>query len=172
MGLEENESSTPLAAPRQEMLKEVFVSGCQAPRVTREDREALGRVAAGVVSRDRGRPARHNSAARSMRSNSVTTARRKGKPSTPAHTRSTCGASGKPRSRNCCRSGAADPDGGDDGGDPSAARPTNSSLPDRASWSDPELRTVASRDPAEAAGDSASSTPTLRPVPGSARRRP
>ena len=39
MGLEENESSTPLAAPRQEMLKEVFVSGCQAPRVTREDRE-------------------------------------------------------------------------------------------------------------------------------------
>ena len=32
-GLEEqNEDSPPLAAPRQEMLKEVFVSGCQALR--------------------------------------------------------------------------------------------------------------------------------------------
>ena len=38
-GLEENEDSPPLAAPRQEMLKEVFVSGCQALGASREDRE-------------------------------------------------------------------------------------------------------------------------------------
>ena len=38
-GLEENEDSPPLAAPRQEMLKEVFVSGCQALGAGREDRE-------------------------------------------------------------------------------------------------------------------------------------
>ena len=38
-GLEENEESSPLAAPRQEMLKEVFVSGCQTLGAGREDRE-------------------------------------------------------------------------------------------------------------------------------------
>ena len=38
-GLEENEQSSPLAAPRQEMLKEVFVSGCQALGAGREHRE-------------------------------------------------------------------------------------------------------------------------------------
>ena len=38
-GLEDNEDSQPLAAPRQEMLKEVFVSGCQALGAGREDRE-------------------------------------------------------------------------------------------------------------------------------------
>ena len=38
-GLEENEESSPLAAPRQEMLKEVFVFGCQALGAGREDRE-------------------------------------------------------------------------------------------------------------------------------------
>ena len=37
-GLDEHEQSTALAAPRQEMLKEVFVSGCQALYATREDR--------------------------------------------------------------------------------------------------------------------------------------
>ena len=36
---DENEDSTPLAAPRQEMLKEVFVSGCQALGARREDRK-------------------------------------------------------------------------------------------------------------------------------------
>ena len=38
-GLEEDEQSSPLAAPRQEMLKEVFVSGCQSLAATAEDRE-------------------------------------------------------------------------------------------------------------------------------------
>ena len=39
-GLEEqNEDSPPLAAPRQEMLKEVFVSGCQALGASRQDRK-------------------------------------------------------------------------------------------------------------------------------------
>ena len=38
-GLTENEESSPLVAPRQEMLKEVFVSGCQGPGTRREDRE-------------------------------------------------------------------------------------------------------------------------------------
>ena len=38
-GLEENEESSSLAAPRQEMLKEVFVFGCQALGAAREDRE-------------------------------------------------------------------------------------------------------------------------------------
>ena len=38
-GLKEDEDSQPLAAPRQEMLKEVFVSGCQALGAGREDRE-------------------------------------------------------------------------------------------------------------------------------------
>ena len=39
-GLEEqSEDSPPLAAPRQEMLKEVFVSGCQALGVGRKDRK-------------------------------------------------------------------------------------------------------------------------------------
>ena len=37
-GLEENEQSSPLAAPRREMLKEVFVSGCQALAATKDDR--------------------------------------------------------------------------------------------------------------------------------------
>ena len=37
-GLQENEHSTPLAAPRQEMLKEVFVSGCQSLTATSDDR--------------------------------------------------------------------------------------------------------------------------------------
>ena len=37
-GLEEGERASVLAAPRQEMLKEVFVSGCQALTATREDR--------------------------------------------------------------------------------------------------------------------------------------
>ena len=37
-GLQENEQSTPLAAPRQEMLKEVFVSGCQSLTATSDDR--------------------------------------------------------------------------------------------------------------------------------------
>ena len=36
---EETEDSPPLAAPRQEMLKEVFVSGCQALGVGRAERE-------------------------------------------------------------------------------------------------------------------------------------
>ena len=38
-GLDESEESSPLAAPRQEMLKEVFVFGCQALGAGREDRE-------------------------------------------------------------------------------------------------------------------------------------
>ena len=38
-GLEESEESSPLAAPRQEMLKEVFVFGCQALGAGREDRK-------------------------------------------------------------------------------------------------------------------------------------
>ena len=38
-GLEESEESSPLAAPRQEMLKEVFVFGCQAQKASREDRD-------------------------------------------------------------------------------------------------------------------------------------
>ena len=38
-GLEENEESSPLAAPRQEMLKEVFVLGSKTQGATREDRE-------------------------------------------------------------------------------------------------------------------------------------
>ena len=38
-GLDESEESSPLAAPRQEMLKEVFVFGCQALGADREDRE-------------------------------------------------------------------------------------------------------------------------------------
>ena len=37
-GLEEGDQSSVLAAPRQEMLKEVFVSGCQALTASREDR--------------------------------------------------------------------------------------------------------------------------------------
>ena len=37
-GLDESEQATPLAAPRQEMLKEVFVSGCQAVAANKEDR--------------------------------------------------------------------------------------------------------------------------------------
>ena len=37
-GLEEGDQSTVLAAPRQEMLKEVFVSGCQVLTASREDR--------------------------------------------------------------------------------------------------------------------------------------
>ena len=37
-GLQEDEQSTPLAAPRQEMLKEVFVSGCQSLTATSDDR--------------------------------------------------------------------------------------------------------------------------------------
>ena len=37
-GLDEATDDTPLAAPRQEMLKEVFVSGCQAITATKEDR--------------------------------------------------------------------------------------------------------------------------------------
>ena len=37
-GLDEDEQATPLSAPRQEMLKEVFVSGCQAVAANREDR--------------------------------------------------------------------------------------------------------------------------------------
>ena len=38
-GLEESEQASVLAAPRQEMLKEVFVSGCQSLAASREDRE-------------------------------------------------------------------------------------------------------------------------------------
>ena len=38
-GLGENEESSPLAAPRQEMLKEVFVVGCQTLGANREDRD-------------------------------------------------------------------------------------------------------------------------------------
>ena len=38
-GLGESREPTPLAAPRQEMLKEVFVSGCQALGANRQDRE-------------------------------------------------------------------------------------------------------------------------------------
>ena len=37
-GLEEGEQGSVLAAPRQEMLKEVFVSGCQALTASKEDR--------------------------------------------------------------------------------------------------------------------------------------
>ena len=37
-GLEEGDQASVLAAPRQEMLKEVFVSGCQALTASREDR--------------------------------------------------------------------------------------------------------------------------------------
>ena len=37
-GLREDEQSSPLVAPRQEMLKEVFVSGCQSLSATTEDR--------------------------------------------------------------------------------------------------------------------------------------
>ena len=37
-GLDEGEDSSPLAAPRQEMLKEVFVSGCQSATASPEDR--------------------------------------------------------------------------------------------------------------------------------------
>ena len=37
-GLEESEDASPLAAPRQEMLKEVFVSGCQSATASPEDR--------------------------------------------------------------------------------------------------------------------------------------
>ena len=37
-GLNESESGSPLAAPRQEMLKEVFVSGCQAITASPDDR--------------------------------------------------------------------------------------------------------------------------------------
>ena len=37
-GLEETEQPSVLAAPRQEMLKEVFVSGCQALTASRDDR--------------------------------------------------------------------------------------------------------------------------------------
>ena len=37
-GLEEGEDASPLAAPRQEMLKEVFVSGCQSATASPEDR--------------------------------------------------------------------------------------------------------------------------------------
>ena len=37
-GLEESDQGSVLAAPRQEMLKEVFVSGCQALAASREDR--------------------------------------------------------------------------------------------------------------------------------------
>ena len=37
-GLEEDNQASVLAAPRQEMLKEVFVSGCQALTASREDR--------------------------------------------------------------------------------------------------------------------------------------
>lgn len=41
-GLEEDEQTSPLTAPRQEMLKEVFVSGCQSLTATEEDRERWG----------------------------------------------------------------------------------------------------------------------------------
>ena len=37
-GLDEGEHASPLSAPRQEMLKEVFVSGCQSLTASREDR--------------------------------------------------------------------------------------------------------------------------------------
>ena len=37
-GLDDGEQASPLAAPRQEMLKEVFVSGCQSLTASREDR--------------------------------------------------------------------------------------------------------------------------------------
>ena len=37
-GLKEHENGSPLAAPRQEMLKEVFVSGCQALTGSKDDR--------------------------------------------------------------------------------------------------------------------------------------
>jgi hypothetical protein len=38
--------TSPLAAPRQEMLKEVFVTGCQSLAATPADRYTLGRMAA------------------------------------------------------------------------------------------------------------------------------
>ena len=37
-GLDEGEDASPLAAPRQEMLKEVFVSGCQSATVSPDER--------------------------------------------------------------------------------------------------------------------------------------
>ena len=42
-GLEEDEQTSVLIAPRQEMLKEVFVSGCQALSASREDRTRWAR---------------------------------------------------------------------------------------------------------------------------------
>ena len=42
-GLEEDQQASALAAPRQEMLKEVFVSGCQSLTASREDRRRWSR---------------------------------------------------------------------------------------------------------------------------------
>ena len=42
-GLAEDETESPLTAPRQEMLKEVFVSGCQALSASKEDRTRWAR---------------------------------------------------------------------------------------------------------------------------------
>lgn len=42
-GLAEDETKSPLTAPRQEMLKDVFVSGCQALSTSKEDRTRWAR---------------------------------------------------------------------------------------------------------------------------------
>ena len=48
-GLATDEEGSPLTAPRQEMLKEVFVSGCQALIASKEDRTRWGALAGGAV---------------------------------------------------------------------------------------------------------------------------
>ena len=61
-GLGEDEQSSPLAAPRQEMLKEVFVFGCQSLTATREHRERWAEWLQILFERSKA-PARRNCAA-------------------------------------------------------------------------------------------------------------
>ena len=159
-GLEENEGSTPLAAPRQEMLKEVFVSGCQAPGATRQDRERWvewlrvlfreiegtsetqlhGTVYAVELSHN-GPPEEdplettpHPIQLRRIRETQI---------------------------QKLLSPEAADSDAGNDTGDPPP--PSEDSSPPTAAAADPEPE-PAPRDAAEAASDRSSSTSKLRPL--------
>ena len=167
-GLEENEDSTPLAAPRQEMLKEVFVSGCQAPGATREDRERWvewlrelfreiegtsetqlhGTVYAVELS--------HNGPPEEE------TLHTSPHPIQLQRVRET-------QIQELLSPEAANPDASDNAGDPPP--PTEDPSPPTASPADPEPE-PAPQDAAEAAGDRSSSTPTLRPLPAAPEDAP
>ena len=161
-GLEENEDSTPLAAPRQEMLKEVFVvSGCQAPGATREDRERWVewlRVLFREIEGASEMQLRGTVYAVELSHNGPPEEETLHTSPNPIQLRRVREA----QIQELLSPEGGDPDSGDDAGDPPPPTedPSSSSAPPADPEPEPPLR-----DPAEAPDDSSSSAPTLQSFP-------